>query len=55
MVAHCLQHWASIGLPVEWPYHNMCSPHASLMLAHHLQPWISSKTELAKCRAAPAT
>ena len=48
MVAHHLQHWASIGLPVEWPKHNVCSPNASLLLAHHLQPWLSSKTALAK-------
>ena len=48
MVAHRLQHWASIGLPVEWPKHSICSLNASLMLAHHLQPWLSSKTALAK-------
>ena len=48
MVAHSLQHWASIGLPVGWPQHDICSPNGSLMLAHHLQPWLSSKTELAK-------
>ena len=48
MVAHRLQHWASIGLPVEWPYHDICSHNASLMLAHHLQPCLNSKTALAK-------
>ena len=48
MVAHRLQHWASIGLPVEWPQHDICSHNASLMLAHHLQPWLNSKTALAK-------
>ena len=48
MVAHRLQHWASIGLPVEWPKYDICSPNASLMLADHLQPWLSSKTALAK-------
>ena len=47
-MAHCLQHWASISLPVEWPYHDICSPNASLMLAHRLQPWLGSKTALAK-------
>ena len=35
MVDHRLQHWTSIGLPVP-------------MLAHYLQPWLSSKTALAK-------
>ena len=48
MVAHRLQHRASIGLPVEWPWHDICSHNASLMLAHHLQPWLNSKTALAK-------
>ena len=33
----------------------MCSPNASLRLAHHPQPWISSKTALAKRLEAPAT
>ena len=46
MVAQSLQHWASIGLPIDWPYNDKCSPNASLMLAHLLQPWLNSKTVL---------
>ena len=48
MVAQSLQHSASIGLPVKWPYHDICSHNGSLMLAHHLQPWLNSKIALAK-------
>ena len=48
MVAHRSQHWASIGLAVEWPKHDICSHNASLMLAHHLQPWLNNETALAK-------
>ena len=36
---HRLQHWALADI---------CSHKASLMLAHHLQPWLNSKTALAK-------
>ena len=48
MVAHRLQHWASIGLPIDWSQHDKCSPNVILMLAHLLQPWLSSKPALAK-------
>ena len=62
MVAQRLQHWASISPALAYqyrPYHDKRSPNASLMLAHRLRPWLSSKTALAKrlffFRESPAT